>query len=159
LVIGYGNTLRQDDGVGYRIAATIAQWSLEGVRSLPVHQLTLDLAATIAQSSVVIFIDAYHSEAAVDPARRENPPTSQEPELSLVPIVPQSTLTFTGHHLTPSALLGCSQLLYNATPEAYQLLIPAIDLGWGETFSAVTATAYQTALEKLPLWLNALPNV
>jgi hypothetical protein len=55
--------------------------------------------------------------------------------------------------------LGCSQLLYNATPWAYQLLIPAIDFGWGETFSAVTATAYQAALEKLPLWLNTLPNV
>jgi hydrogenase maturation protease len=26
LVIGYGNTLRGDDGVGYQIAETVADW-------------------------------------------------------------------------------------------------------------------------------------
>ena len=58
LVIGYGNTLRSDDGAGQIVAEKIAQWNLPGVRSLAVHQLTPELAEIIAQADAVIFIDA-----------------------------------------------------------------------------------------------------
>ena len=37
LIIGYGNTLRSDDGVGPRLAQTVADWRLPGVRSLALH--------------------------------------------------------------------------------------------------------------------------
>ncbi len=40
LVIGYGNTLRSDDGAGKRVAELVAEWQLLNVRSLLVHQLT-----------------------------------------------------------------------------------------------------------------------
>ena len=57
LIIGYGNTLRGDDGVGYKIAEIIEQWNINNITSLAVHQLTPDLAENIAQADTVIFVD------------------------------------------------------------------------------------------------------
>ncbi|MGF1587982.1 MAG: hydrogenase maturation protease [Pleurocapsa sp.] len=58
LVIGYGNTLRSDDGAGQSAANQIAAWGLPNVRSLAVHQLTPELAEDIANADTVIFVDA-----------------------------------------------------------------------------------------------------
>jgi len=45
LVIGYGNTLRGDDGLGQRAAEALAQRALpDGVEVLSCHQLTIELA-------------------------------------------------------------------------------------------------------------------
>ena len=46
LVIGYGNTLRGDDGVGVLVADALEGWN-QAVRTLSVQQLTPELAADI----------------------------------------------------------------------------------------------------------------
>lgn len=58
LVLGYGNTLRSDDGVGYRVAAAVHRWHVPDVEGYTCHQLTPDLAAEIAPRQRVIFVDA-----------------------------------------------------------------------------------------------------
>jgi Ni,Fe-hydrogenase maturation factor len=40
LVIGYGNTIRSDDGAGQAVAEALATHALPGVRTQTVHQLT-----------------------------------------------------------------------------------------------------------------------
>jgi hydrogenase maturation protease len=45
LLIGYGNTLRNDDGVGVRIAEIIAEENRPHVQVIATHQLTPELAA------------------------------------------------------------------------------------------------------------------
>jgi Ni,Fe-hydrogenase maturation factor len=58
LVVGYGNDLRSDDGVGQRVAEVVATWEISNVRSLAMHQLTPELAAELADVDVAIFVDA-----------------------------------------------------------------------------------------------------
>ena len=65
LVIGYGNTLRSDDGVGWVAAALLADdprlagdLSRAGVEVRAVHQLTPELALDFSRASLVILIDA-----------------------------------------------------------------------------------------------------
>jgi Ni,Fe-hydrogenase maturation factor len=59
LVIGYGNTLRSDDGVGWHAAALLAgDRRLAGAEILAVHQLTPELALDFSRASLVILIDA-----------------------------------------------------------------------------------------------------
>ena len=58
LVIGYGNTLRGDDGVGPRVAEAIHQLALPGVRALVCPMLTPELADPISRAHTVIFVDA-----------------------------------------------------------------------------------------------------
>jgi len=65
LIIGYGNTLRRDDGVGVRAAESLsaepglaADLDRGRVRVLTAYQLTPELALDISAASLVIFIDA-----------------------------------------------------------------------------------------------------
>lgn len=104
LIIGYGNTLRQDDGAGYKVAEIVAQWHLEGVRSIPCHQLTPDLAQDIAQSEKVIFIDAV---AITD---------NQFPEVTLKPITTSTIANSLGHSYNMETILAMSLALYGTPP-------------------------------------------
>jgi len=58
LIIGYGNAFRQDDGVGLKVATEAQTLGFSKTRSLLCHQLTPELAATIAEVDRVIFVDA-----------------------------------------------------------------------------------------------------
>ena len=58
LVIGYGNTLRSDDGVGPREWPTPWQpWPCPGVRAQAFPLLTPELADPVSQARVVVFVD------------------------------------------------------------------------------------------------------
>jgi hydrogenase maturation protease len=133
LVIGYGNSLRGDDGVGLLVAEQVDTWDLPEVRSLAVHQLTPELVAEIAQAEVVYFVDACvgHSQARIEP---------------IEPIEVSSRLD---HLWSPSVLLHLSKTLYDADPVAYRILIPATQLEYGASISAITNDGLMWSLKTL----------
>jgi hydrogenase maturation protease len=133
LVIGYGNSLRGDDGVGPLVAEQVAAWSLPDVRSLSVHQLTPELAAEIAQAEVVYFVDACVGRS----------------QASIEPIEPVEVTSRIDHLWSPSVLLHLAQTLYDADPAAYQILIPAIQFDYGETLSEIARDGADWAIAKL----------
>ncbi len=130
LVIGYGNTLRSDDGAGYIIAERVEQWNLAAVRSCWVHQLTPELAAELATVDTVIFVDAAVGIEAV----------------SLEALFPLPEENFTAHRVNPRSLLHLAATLYDKIPTAYQILIPATDFSFGDRFSLVTQAGISQAL-------------
>jgi hydrogenase maturation protease len=142
LVIGYGNTLRGDDGVGYQVAETVAEWQRPQVRSIAVHQLLPELAADIAEVEIVMFVDAV---VTVDRAT---------PKIDITPLIPGGDENFNTHIITPQLLLGITQRLYGATPDAYLLTIPAIDFTMGATLSSIASTGKDSALDYLKCWLE-----
>lgn len=134
VVIGYGNTLRRDDGVGQVVAMQVQEWGWLGVRSLPLHQLTPELAQTLATVDGAIFVDAY--------------PVS--PEKALVQVFPlrsgeADSVPF-GHHCDPRSLLALAQALYNHSPPAWLVTIPAVDFEFGETLSPIAQQGVTDAL-------------
>jgi hydrogenase maturation protease len=137
LIIGYGNTLRQDDGAGYRVAEAVASWELPGVRSHPCHQLTPELAIEIAAAAVVIFVDAAL-------------PTPTAAKVQAAPLQPalQSAPSF-DHTLTPAALLWLSQTLYHHCPTAHLIAIPSQTLDFGEDLSPIAQQGVAAALEAI----------
>jgi hydrogenase maturation protease len=137
LVIGYGNTLRGDDGIGYQVAETVAEWQLPQVRSIAVHQLLPELAADIAEVEIVVFVDAV---VAID---------SPTPEIAITPIFGGGDDNFSTHIITPQLLLGITHKLYCATPIAYFLTIPAIDFTLGTTLSPLASLGKNLALDYL----------
>ena len=58
LVIGYGNELRRDDGLGPNVARRIAAANYAHVRVLTCFQLVPELAADLAETPMAIFMDA-----------------------------------------------------------------------------------------------------
>jgi hydrogenase maturation protease len=132
LVIGYGNGLRGDDGVGPLAAEQVEGWGLPGVESLAVHQLTPELAAAIAAVEAVWFIDA-----CVEGLGRVKSVTPTEPDSRL------------DHLWNPGVLLYLAKALYGAEPIAYHLLIPAVAFGYGMELSAIARDGLAWGLDTL----------
>jgi hydrogenase maturation protease len=135
VVIGYGNELRGDDGIGPRLAVEIDRRNWPGVRTVAVSQLTPDLARVLADVRLAIFLDA-------------GVPAEGEPVrvLRVEAGGSSSTLTHTGD---PRALLGLAQALYGRAPEAWLVTVAGEDFGLGEHLSAAALRHMSTALERV----------
>lgn len=140
LVIGYGNPLRSDDGLGWHVARLLQQHCQdEHLHVLACQQLTPELAAPISAASLVIFIDASAAEATEEPAT-----------LRCLPIAPDEAAACSlTHHLTPGALLACTRLLYAACPPALLLSLPLLSSGYGEQLSPTLAALLPTLLAQV----------
>lgn len=149
LLIGCGNTLRRDDGIGWRLAERVAAWNTPGLDVLTVHQLTPELAPRIAAASRLLLIDAVIAGVGAGEPIRLEP-------------IPASAADTTGplsHGLTPPLLLALAAALYGRRPPAWQLLLPASDLGFGLELSAATAKRIPAALEAIrQLLATPAPN-
>lgn len=137
LVIGYGNTLRSDDGAGQIVAKKIAEWELPGVRSLAVHQLTPELAENIARADTAIFVDAV--------ATNSESPVS----VKIQKLQPEAENTSFGHSCNPRSLLALTEILYGKVIKAYWVLIPAVNFEVGEELSSSTQRAIDIALNQV----------
>jgi len=138
LIIGYGNSLRSDDGIGRYLAEKIEREQWPNIQTLSVHQLTPELVTVIAAVDQVIFLDAQSN--------------LQDNNLQLQELSPKISPTGLGHRGDPGELLALTQQLYGQAPRAWWLLIPAHHFDWGETFSDVTNQAIPVAIQ----WLRVL---
>lgn len=104
LVVGYGNTLRTDDGVGRHAAERLANDPrLDGVAVIACHQLTPELALDVSRAAVVVFMDAsYGSSAGTLTIERMEPTTRTE--------------TGSSHQLGPWGLVALARDLYGSAP-------------------------------------------
>lgn len=134
LVIGYGNELRRDDGVGARVAAAVAEWNLPGVQALSCHQLTPELAEPIASAESVVFVDA--SVAGADLVEMRD-------------IEPCNDLQIITHAADPRSLLALANQTFGRHPAASWLSIPVQDLNFGDELSPLASEGMRVALEKL----------
>jgi hydrogenase maturation protease len=134
LVIGYGNTLRGDDGVGPRVAEAVASLHLPGVRTLSCHQLSPEHAAPISLARTVIFVDA-----AVD----------APPEVQLRRLEPNDTSQLLAHAADPRTLLALSRDVFGQVPQAWWLTIPALKMEFSETLTPGAERGCAVAVEKI----------
>ena len=104
LVVGYGNPLRRDDGIGWHAARLLASDPrLADARVLTQHQLAPELAADVSRASLVVLVDA----------SAEGEPGSVR--VGKVEPRPAAPATWS-HHLDPKTLAGLAEALYGATP-------------------------------------------
>jgi hydrogenase maturation protease len=142
LVIGYGNTLRSDDGVGPRVAEAVAALALPGVCALVCPLLTPELADPISRARVAIFVDA-----AVDAPR----------EVQLRKLAPADTSQIMAHAASPATLLALARDVFGHAPEAWWLTIPAENLGIGEELSPLAQRGLEIAIaeiKKHAIWVH-----
>jgi hydrogenase maturation protease len=132
LVIGYGNELRGDDGVGPRAARAVAAWQLPAVKGLAVHQLTPELAERIAAAECVVFVDAGPDDV-----------------VQTRPIGPSRAAQVLGHTGQPRELLALAEALYGRRAEAWLITLPAPQLGFGEGLSAAAADSLAEVLRQI----------
>lgn len=134
LVIGYGNTLRSDDGVGPRVAEAIEELRWAGVETLSCGLLTPELADPIAHARKVVFVDA-----SVDLPKT----------LRLRPLSPADSSQILAHSADPRTLLALARDLFGSAPKAWWLTIPVEDLGVGEALSILAQKGFAEAIAKI----------
>lgn len=141
LIIGYGNTLRGDDGVGVHVAEIVDGWKLPRVRSLVRHQLTPELAAELAQVDLVIFVDASQDTNSND--------------VRLHHLKPSASINFKSHYSDPQALLSLTQALFGSCPQAWWLIVPGMDFHLGACFSPLAKQGIDRAIAQIENLLSA----
>jgi hydrogenase maturation protease len=134
LVIGYGNLLRGDDGVGPKVVEALEELHLPDVRTLICQQLSPEHAEPIARARTVIFVDA-----AVDAPK----------DVQLRKLEPNETSQLMAHAADPRTMLALARDVFGHCPEAWWLTIPAVKLGFGEELSPIARQGYEAALEQI----------
>jgi hydrogenase maturation protease len=138
-VVGYGNPLRADDGLGWqvveRLAADAAEAADGRVEVVACQQLTPELAERVSQYDPVIFVDA---RAGGRPGRvtwRAVEPAG--PDLAF------------SHQVEPGLLLAWSGALYGARPAVYLLTVEGADFGFGQRLSPAVERALPKVLRRI----------
>ncbi|SBO43392.1 hydrogenase maturation protease [Cyanobium sp. NIES-981] len=137
-IVGIGNPLRGDDGVG----ALLAEQA--GGRS--VHQLTPELAAELAPLQRVLFIDAWLAPEVAG--------ATPSPRLDPLPVAARPGDGSTSHRLEPAELVAITAALYGRAPRAAWLRVPAFALGHGSALSAPLRASLPQARRLLHQWLQ-----
>ena len=123
LIIGYGNTLRRDDGAGVAAAEKLAR-ECPGANVVTVQELHPELAEKLASCELAVFLDASVRTSTVSVTRV---------------FAGASTYGAEGHALSPAGVIAlCSGLYGHAPEEALLVEIPAFECGFGETMSTGT---------------------
>lgn len=132
LVIGYGNTLRQDDGVGVFAAERIAGLNLPGVAVISCAQLSPEHVEAAARARVAVFVDA----ALGAPS-----------DVRLVAVAPAESSVVLAHALEPPTVLALARDVYHRMPQGWLLELPALRLGFGEDLSPAAERSIEAAVE------------
>ncbi len=131
LVIGYGNPLRGDDGVGWAVVERLERTAAAVPLTLITrHQLLPELSDLIAQATGVLFVDA-----AAD---------GEPGSICITPLSPDPTGPASSHQMGPGVLLAYTQELYGHCPPATLITVTGESFGYEEKLSPRLAALVAT---------------
>jgi hydrogenase maturation protease len=135
LVVGYGNALRTDDGVGWHVADRLAaDPRFDDVEVLQRHQLTPELALDFASANSVVLVDASNAVPAG--------------AFTITRVQPAATADTTwSHHVDSPALIALALDLYGRAPDVFVVSCGAESFEMGDRLSPVVAAALPRIVE------------
>ncbi len=141
LLIGYGNPLRGDDGVGWRVA----RWFEENAsdtefKVLICHQLTPDLADDLSRVRLAVFVDA----------REDGEPGTIRCE----PVRAQADAPSAfSHHVEPSLLLAIAEQTFHSAPRAALFTISGESFDYSERLSNRIESLLPEVISAIQEWI------
>jgi hydrogenase maturation protease len=136
LLVGYGNALRSDDGVGWHVARRAASDPrFAGARVVALHQLVPELALDLSGARLAIFVDA---DAAAGPGT-----------VTVGPVEQSAGRSATSHHVDAGSLLLMARHLYGAAPMAAAVGVGIATMDVGEQLSPEVEAALPRVLEAI----------
>ncbi|MCU0504748.1 MAG: hydrogenase maturation protease [Chloroflexi bacterium] len=147
LVVGYGSTLRGDDGVGPRAAEMVAgDPRLAGATVLVRHQLTPELAADIAAARLVVLVDARAdaSPGSVSVERVAGAASSVDP----VPAA-RAEAGATTHHVGAAEVAALARDLWGTRPEVLAVGVGAASFEVGDGLSVSVERALPRVVDAI----------
>jgi hydrogenase maturation protease len=149
LILGYGNTLRKDDGLGVYAALTLAALTLPvNAEICTYQQLSPELSPILARMDHAIFIDAALASSGEIPGtiktRALQPRTSQPGSIT--------------HHFDPETLLAMAGTLYGHAPQSTLFSVIAASFDLEEGLSPEVTAALPVLIESIKEFLFRLPQ-
>jgi hydrogenase maturation protease len=141
VVLGYGNPLRDDDGVGWRVAQAVAERWAERLVVRTGQQLVPEWAIDLQDADLAYFVDASVEV--------------QLPKLEHIPCDGRTTLS-DSHDLGPAQLLAMTRRVYGRAPDAFILHLPAANFEYGDVLSPLAADGVRRAVCLLNAAIGAL---
>ena len=137
LVIGYGNPLRSDDGLGPAVAAHLAgDPRLAGAEIRAEHQLVPELALDASRATLLVLVDAVDGVPAGEVAVRRIDDAT--------PVVVGADVSMT-HHVGPDSLIGLARELFGAAPPVVIVSVGAASFEVGERLTSAVEAAVPRA--------------
>jgi hydrogenase maturation protease len=134
-IVGYGNRLRSDDGLGVLAAEQLSSRAdvCSGAEVRVCRQLTPELAESISHVEMVLFLDASR--------------VGQPGEIRCRQVSPHSSEFLFAHQLTPEMLLSLCCELYGVCPQAFEISLCGECFELGDKLSAKAAAALPSLVE------------
>lgn len=123
LILGIGNPLRGDDGLGRVVAEQLAQASDLDCEVQVIHQLTPELAEQMAAASLVVMIDASREGKPGDIHIRQLSPSISQPG------------AIGAHHVAPVEIANITITIYGHCPPVIVVTMTGVDFDLGEQLS------------------------
>ena len=149
LIIGIGNTLRGDDGLGCRAVEELRRiLAPDQAEMILCHQLTPELAESVSRAARVIFIDCCVGRPA------------GKIRVSRLTPGPSSYISLT-HRLDPRALMHYSRELSGKWPEGWTISMTGANYDYSDSLSAVVESELPALVDLVrhaalegPAWLE-----
>ena len=145
LVVGYGNPLRGDDGLGWHVAAALAaDPRLADTDVVTRHQLAPELAEDIATARVAVLIDACLGDTPGCVSIREVAPAAG-PSWS--------------HHLRPEDVVGLAHALFGAAPQVLLVTVTGAHFGYSTQLSPAVSDCMSKVVATVATALAGLTDL
>jgi hydrogenase maturation protease len=124
LIVGIGNPIRSDDGIGNYICEKMTTMNMAGVETISIQQLQVEYIETFSRYDVVVIVDAsLNGEGAeISPIQKGS---SSIPELTM-----------------------------NNSPEYVLCTVKGTNFDFGEDFSETAIRNANTAISLILQWIN-----
>jgi len=136
LIVGFGNPLRSDDGLGWHIAQQLARdLSPSNVEVIATQQLTPEISEAVSRAEQVLFVDAAN--------------TGEPGTLQCEQLLPSASPSRHSHDLSPALILMMANELYGCCPPAYLLTIAGDSFEAGNTMSPAVIAAIPAMIAEI----------
>ena len=138
LVVGYGNPLRADEGIGCHVARQVAHHLRgdERVEIVPCHELAANIVDKIGRAEFVIFVDA---STAGEPGTIAE--TTVQPDPMFTGVL--------GDGVTPSTLLAAANAKHKRCPSAVLFTMTGWCFEIGENMSTIVSERFQDLVKRI----------
>lgn len=140
-IVGIGNILRSDDGVGAYVCARLDEMSLHNVSTLVVHQLDPGILDDLMYYEHIVLVDASVNGKEIEFSALA--PTEEQAQSS-------------SHHVNATMLGALSRRIYKKELSLYLCAIRGEDFSIGNNLSGRATARAEEVISLISEWIRSL---
>ena len=138
LIVGVGNTLRGDDGIGAYVCSEIDKKELQDVKTVVVHQLHLEMLEEFARFEIIIIADA----------------TLEGEDVNFYPVKASASAGTSSHRADAGVLVSLAKQLYQKTLTLYICAVKAESFDIGNELTTTAKNNAGKAVGTICNWIS-----